>query len=65
MSFAAYSSYLGRGTYTLSADTLVLNTNDGYYTYTFKVQEDGFAFDAANSSANTHYAKIPDGALFY
>jgi len=65
MTFSGYSSYAGYGTYTLSEDTLVLNTKDGNYTYTFKVLENGYAFDAANSSDNTHYAKLPDGAVFY
>ena len=65
MTFSGYSSYFGHGTYQLNEDTLVLNTDDGYYTYTFKVQENGYTFDADHSSDNTHYAKLPDGALFW
>lgn len=72
--YSAFSSHLGFGTYTLTEDTLTLATNDGLYTYVFKVADDTFVFDASRSSRIPSYrysgdsteaqCPVPDGAVF-
>ncbi len=67
--FSSVSSYLGMGTYTIADNILVLNTDDGLYTYTFEVEMEGDAinrliFDAENSSKVTHYGNFEDGDIF-
>ena len=62
--FSALSSYIAFGSCRADGDTLVLNTDDGDFRYTFKITEDGLVFDAANSSENIWYADFTDGALF-
>ncbi|MBQ2847197.1 MAG: hypothetical protein IJE74_02965 [Clostridia bacterium] len=70
--FSPLSSYLPYGTYTLDKEKLVMKTDDGKNTYTFKVDGENFVFDAANSSAMPEYyaskgktyVAVPDGAIF-
>lgn len=72
--FSAFSSYLPVGTYDLTDDTLTLRTADGENVYVFHAQENGFAFDAAQSSPIPQYkyseasketqSPVPDGARF-
>ena len=65
--FSAVSSYLGRGTYKIQDGVLVLNTDDGDYTYTFKIEGenmDRLIFDAENSSEMIHFGNFEDGAVF-
>lgn len=72
--YSAYSSYMPVGTYELTEDTLTLRTDDGENVYVFHVQENGFAFDAAQSSKIPKYrysafaiqteSPVPDGAVF-
>lgn len=72
--WSMFSSYFAHGTYTLTEDTLTLATEDGLYTYVFKVIDDTFVFDASRSSAIPTYrysgdaaeaeCPVPDGAVF-
>lgn len=72
--YSAFSSYLPYGTYDLTDSTLTLRTDDGKNVYVFKVQKNGFAFDAAQSSSIPQYkysgdaqeaqSPVPDGAVF-
>lgn len=62
--FSALSSYIGRGSYEIRDERVVLNTDDGDFHYTFDMTDEGLVFDAEGSSANTWYADIPDGAVF-
>ena len=65
--FSAVSSYLGIGTYTIEDDFLVLNTSDGVYTYTFKIEGedmDRLIFWADKSSESIHQGNFEDGAVF-
>lgn len=62
--FSAISSYFGHGTYEVSGDTLVLTTDDGNYEYRFTAEGDAYVFDGENSSGVTHFADMPDGAVF-
>jgi len=74
-SYSGFSSYLPRGTYTLEADRLILQTDDGLdNVYVFNVTSDGYTFDASRSSFIPSYrysadakevqCPVPDGALF-
>lgn len=73
-SYSAYSSYLPYGTYDLTDGTLTLRTNDGKNVYVFHARENGFVFDAAESSKIPQYkysgnsketqSPVPDGAVF-
>ena len=65
--FSALSSYLGIGTYTIEDDFFVLNTDDGLYTYTFKIEGedmDRLIFVADKSSDYIHQGKFEDGSVF-
>jgi len=65
--FSAYSSYSGIGTYTIEDDFLILNTSDGNYTYTFRIEGDDMdrlIFLAEKSSEYLHLGKFEDGAVF-
>ncbi len=72
--YSAYSSYLPYGTYDLTDGTLTLRTDDGKNVYVFHAQENGFVFDAAQSSpipqykysgnSNKTQSPVPDGAVF-
>ncbi len=70
--YSLLSSYLPLGTYTLDDEKLILKTDDGLYTYTFKVDGDTFIFDQKNSSPIPTYKSgegetlvaVPDGAVF-
>ena len=64
-------SYLGFGHYLLEDDVLVMKTNDGLYTWTFRPDGNAFRFDAENSSPVSYFKSLPnefiplhDGALF-
>ena len=62
--FSLISSYSGHGTYEETADELILSTEDGLYTYRFAADGDSYVFNEENSSEWTHYANMPDGAVF-
>lgn len=71
---SAFSSYFPVGTYELTEGTLTLRTDDGEKVYVFHQSEDGFVFDAAQSSkipqykysgnSNETQSPVPDGAVF-
>lgn len=72
--FSAFSSYWPHGTYDLTEGRLTLRTDDGEKVYVFHQSEDGFVFDAAESSKIPQYkysgnsketqSPVPDGAVF-
>ena len=62
--FSLFSDYIGFGTYDVSGDTLVVNTDDGNFHYAFKIVEDGLKFDAAHSSNMTWGSTFTDGDIF-
>lgn len=72
--YSSYSSYIAVGKYTQEENILTLVTDDGQNMYTFDVTEDGFSFDAFNSSdipyykvsqdSNETYCPVPDNAVF-
>lgn len=72
--FSAFSSYWPHGTYDLTEGRLTLRTDDGEKVYVFHQSEDGFVFDAAQSSkipqykysgnSNETQSPVPDGAVF-
>ncbi len=47
---SVYSSYRCEGEYELTKDKLILNSDDGRYTFVFNVEGDNMVFDAMNSS---------------
>ncbi len=61
MCFSPISSYIGHGEYTESDGRLVLNTDDGDFTYTFDVTTDGIVFDGGSSSEFTWFSNLSDG----
>ncbi len=61
MFFSPISSYIGHGEYTESDGRLVLNTDDGNFTYAFDVTSDGIMFDGGSSSEFTWYSNLSDG----
>ena|GEM_PF-3156642 len=73
-SYSLFSSYLCIGKYELADGILTLRTDDGKNTYVFGTTDDGFAFDAAQSSYIPSYkysgaaaesqCPVPDGAVF-
>lgn len=70
--YSLLSSYIPYGTYTADNGKLVMKTDDGRFTYTFKVDGDNLVFDAAHSSElpeynygnGTKFKPIPNGAVF-
>ena len=46
--FSALSSYIAFGSCRADGDTLVLNTDDGDFRYTFKITEDGLEIGRAH-----------------
>ena len=76
--FSAYSSYIGVGSYTIENNRMILNTDDGKFTYVFDMVEkdDGnpkystahgemkFVFDAEHSSEMLWMSDIYDGCEF-
>lgn len=64
MNFSPLSSYLAFGYFSVQGDYLILCTDDGQYTYVFKIEENSVVFDAKASSRELHMADIPDGAVF-
>ncbi len=64
MNFSPLSSYLAFGYYTVQGEHLILCTDDGQYTYVFRIEESSVIFNAKASSKELHMAEIPDGAVF-
>ncbi|MBQ2841804.1 MAG: hypothetical protein IJE72_02060 [Clostridia bacterium] len=70
--YSPLSSYIPHGTYTVDNGRLVMKTDDGRFTYAFKVDGDTLVFDDVNSSDlpeynygnGTKFKPIPDGAEF-
>lgn len=62
--FSALSSYIGRGSYAIEDSRLRLETEDGNFHYAFDMTGQGLVFLAGQSSENTWYAEISDGAVF-
>lgn len=64
--FSPLSSYLGMGHYVLDDNTLTLNTDDGNFTYVFRVDpaEDVLIFDADKSSDMLWYSGMTNGCIF-
>lgn len=70
--YSLLSSYIPYGTYTVDRGKIVMKTDDGRFTYTFKVDGDTLVFDAANSSELPEYnygngekfKPVPNGAVF-
>jgi hypothetical protein len=62
--FSPISSYIGFGQYEIDKDRLTLNTDDGDFTYVFDMVDDTLVFDAADSSKQTWFSGIYDGAVF-
>lgn len=62
--FSAVSSYIGVGTYIVDGNTVILNTDDGDYHYTFTIKDNTLIFDAENSSENTWFSNLNNGAVF-
>lgn len=64
------SSYLGVGSYTITENRLVMQTDDGSHTWTFREHGGAYIFDAENSSPVMwypdlkNYQPLPDGARF-
>ena len=72
-SFSLLSSYFPVGTYTETDDSIVMTTDDGKDTYTFKKDGKNLIFDADRSSPMPSYSYssaadaelcVPDGAVF-
>ena len=64
LNFSVYSSYIGRGSYKINGDRLVLNTSDGIFTYVFTIAEKSLIFDAEASSDMLWYSDFTDGSVF-
>ena len=64
MTFAAESSYIGIGTYTLEDGRLTLKTDDGSYTYCFDSVGNTYVFDAESSSDMVWLSDMTDGCVF-
>ncbi|MBE6771115.1 MAG: hypothetical protein E7547_03100 [Ruminococcaceae bacterium] len=76
--FSAYSSYIGVGNYTIEKNRMILNTDDGKFTYVFDMVEKDdddpkystahgemkFVFDAEHSSEMLWMSDIYDGCEF-
>ncbi len=62
--FSPLSSYIGIGEYSTQDNKLVLETDDGDYTYTFEMSEDSLIFDSENSSDNTWYSGFENESVF-
>ena len=63
--FSLISSYIGHGTYTMTDDRLVLETDAGDgFVYAFTVQEDTLIFDEDASTGFLWYSGITDGTVF-
>ncbi len=72
-SFSGFSSHLCFGAYEIKDGYLKFVCRDADHIWMFRVEEDGFAFDASRSSAMPTFkfsadsipeAAVPDGALF-
>lgn len=64
MTYGAISSYIGIGTYTLENGQLVLNTDDGKFTYRFDVEGDKLVYREEGSSTMDWWADLFDGCIF-
>ena len=63
--FDAASSYFGHGKFLIEDGQLVLNTDDGEYTYRFDIVEDTLVFRAEGSSNIDWGANLYDGCVFH
>ncbi|MDD4772669.1 MAG: hypothetical protein PHZ09_03600, partial [Eubacteriales bacterium] len=61
--FSPVSSYLGYGTYETDDERLILNTDDGQYTYVFDMTDDTLVFNAAASAYQLWQYGITDGSV--
>lgn len=63
--FSAISSYIGRGSYEIDGNQLLLKTDDSNenYHYLFDIENNMLVFDADNSSSMIWFANLPDGAV--
>ncbi len=63
--FSLISSYIGHGTFTMTDDRLVLETDAGDgFVYAFTVQDDTLIFDEGASNGFLWYSGITDGTVF-
>jgi len=64
--FSPLSSYLGTGNFILENNSLILNTDDGKYTYIFRHDPayNVLIFEAENSSDMLWYSGMYDGCVF-
>lgn len=62
--FSGFSSYIGKGKYEVKDNDLYLNTEDGEFTYVFKIYKDELIFDAYKSSTALWLSDIKDGSKF-
>lgn len=62
--FSAISNYWGHGTYEINDNHMILKTDDGSYQYVFEMVSDALVFDADDSSSQTWFSGIYDGAVF-
>jgi len=62
--FSAISNYWGHGTYEINDNHMILKTNDGSYQYVFEMVDDALVFVADDSSSQTWFSGIYDGAVF-
>lgn len=65
-SYSSLSSYMAKGKYTKSDTSLILETDDKKYTYTFAIDGLTLKFDKDNSSPIPEFNQItiPDDAIF-
>lgn len=61
--FSPASSYIGRGIYREQDERLILDTEDGLYTYVFDVTDNAIVFDAHASSENLWLSGLTDEAV--
>lgn len=62
--FSPLSSYVGYGHYTSDGDRLTLRTDDGRYTYVFRIDGDTLVFSAGESTGIFWYSSVEDGSVF-
>ena len=62
MSFSMLSSYAGIGEYTIQDDTLTLKTDDGLYTFIFRMVGDTLVYDQ-EASGGVSIWELKDGVV--
>ncbi len=62
--FSPLSSYIGFGSYRQEGDRLILETQDGKFTYVFTIEQDCLIFDGERSSDMVWFSGLTDGARF-